>query len=78
MEMFLNFTINSVGLVCMKIKKRNIEQYWKDKPVRFAYMNNCVGCFHRNKLLLKKMYQKHPNKMNWFEKQELNRQQLKD
>ena len=19
----------------------------KDKPVRFAYMNNCVGCFHR-------------------------------
>lgn len=60
-------------LITDQVYKDNIEQYWKDKPVRFAYMNNCVGCFHRNKLLLKKMYQKHPNKMNWFEKQELNR-----
>jgi len=60
-------------LITNQVYKDNIEQYWKDKPVRFAYMNNCVGCFHRNKLLLKKMYQKHPNKMNWFEKQELNR-----
>jgi hypothetical protein len=60
-------------LITDRVYKDNIEKYWKDKPVRFAYMNNCVGCFHRNKLLLKKMYQKHPNKMNWFEKQELNR-----
>lgn len=63
----------SFPLIIDRVYKDNIEQYWKDKPVRFAYLNNCVGCFHRNKLLLKKMYQKHPNKMNWFERQELNR-----
>ncbi len=26
------------------IFKDTIENYWKDKPVRFAYQNNCVGC----------------------------------
>ena len=50
--------------------KDTIEQFWKNKPVRFAYMNNCVGCFHRNPMLLNKMFQKHPNKMDWFVKQE--------
>ena len=46
--------------------KDTIEEYWKDKPVRFAYMNNCVGCWWRSPLLLKKMHEKHPNKMQWF------------
>ena len=35
------------------IFKDTIENYWKDKPVRFAYKNNCVGCFHRSELFLK-------------------------
>lgn len=52
------------------IFKDNVESYWKDKPVRFAELNNCVGCFHRNPMLLKLMEQKHPNKFSWFEKQE--------
>jgi hypothetical protein len=52
------------------IFKDNIEEYWKDKPVRFAYMNNCVGCFHRNEVLLKFMSEKHPNKFQWFCDQE--------
>jgi hypothetical protein len=60
-------------LIKDNIYKDNIEQYWKDKPVRFAWMNNCVGCFHRSTILLKKMYQLHPNKMEWFSKQEANR-----
>lgn len=47
-----------------------IEMYWKDKPVRFAAMNNCVGCFWRSPILLRKMFDAHPNKMNWFLKQE--------
>ena len=57
-------------LIENNIYKDEIEKYWEGKPVRFAYMNNCVGCFHKNPLLLKKMYSKHPNKMKWFEKQE--------
>lgn len=48
------------------IFKDKIEQYWKDKPVRFAYMNNCVGCFHRSPALLKLMSEKHPEKFDWF------------
>jgi hypothetical protein len=50
--------------------KDTIEQFWKDKPVRFAWMNNCVGCFHKQPLLLKKMWEKHPNKLEWFAKRE--------
>ena len=53
-------------LIKDNIYKDNVEEYWKDKPVRFAYMNNCVGCFHRSEVLLKHMSDKHPNKFNWF------------
>lgn len=48
------------------IYKDKIEQYWKDKPVRFAWMNNCVGCMHRSPILLKHMSDRHPNKFQWF------------
>ena len=52
------------------IFKDNVEEYWKDKPVRFAYMNNCVGCWWRGPMLLKHMSNRHPEKMEWFAKQE--------
>ncbi len=57
-------------LIDDNIYKDSIEKYWKDKPVRFAYMNNCVGCFHRNPVLLKLMSDKHPEKFQWFIDQE--------
>jgi hypothetical protein len=46
--------------------KDTIENFWQDEPVRFAYMNNCIGCFHRSPVLLKHMSDKHPNKFQWF------------
>jgi hypothetical protein len=52
------------------IYKDNIESYWRDKPVRFAYMNNCVGCHWRSPILLKHMSDKIPQKMQWFADQE--------
>lgn len=55
------------------IFKQDIVKYWEDKPVRFANYNNCVGCFHRSPLFLAKMFDTHPNKMDWFANQE-NRQ----
>ncbi len=55
------------------IFKDNIENYWKDKPVRFAYANNCVGCFHRNTIMLKHMSNKAPKQFDWFIKQEENK-----
>ena len=60
----------SFPLIQDAIFKDKIEEFWKDKNVRFAFMNNCVGCFHRNELLLKLMSEKHPNKFDWFVKQE--------
>jgi len=53
-------------LIKDQIWKDNIENYWRGKPVRFAYMNNCVGCFHRTPILLKHMSDKNPNKYEWF------------
>lgn len=52
------------------IHRDHIVEFWKDKPVRFAERNNCVGCFHRNPLLLREMWDKHPQKMEWFAQQE--------
>lgn len=52
------------------IYKDQIVEFWKDKPVRFAPLNNCVGCFHRNPLLLRQMFDEHPEKMEWFASQE--------
>lgn len=63
----------SFPLIIDNIYKDKIEEYWKDKPVRFAWMNNCVGCFHRNEILLKKMFERNPEKMQWFADQELGR-----
>jgi hypothetical protein len=55
------------------IFKDTIEEFWNGKPVRFAYMNNCIGCFHRNPILLKHMSEKYPNKFDWFIDKEKNR-----
>lgn len=46
--------------------KDTIEEFWKDKPVRFAYRNNCVGCFHRGELMLKHMSNKAEKQFDWF------------
>lgn len=58
-------------LIKDNIYKDKIENYWKYKPVRFAYMNNCVGCWWRSPLLLKKMSDKCPSKMNYFSELEV-------
>lgn len=56
----------SFPLIDDGVYKDQIEEFWKDKPVRFAYMNNCIGCFHRNEVLLNHMSNRHPEKFNWF------------
>ena len=53
-------------LIENQIFKDNVVEYWNNKNVRFSYMNNCIGCFHRNEILLKYMSDKHPEKFNWF------------
>jgi len=48
------------------IFKDSIVEYWKDKPVRFAYRNNCVGCFHRSELFLNHMSRRNEKQFDWF------------
>lgn len=60
----------SFPLIDEGIFKDKIEAFWKDKPVRFAYQNNCVGCFHRNELMLKHMSVKAEKQFDWFVEQE--------
>lgn len=55
------------------IYKDTIELFWQDKDVRFAEMNNCVGCWWRGEVLLNKMSRLHPEKMNWFSEMEESR-----
>jgi len=66
----IEWQIPKFPLIENNVYKLDILNYWKDKPVRFAPHNNCVGCFHRNPPFLKFMWQEHPNKMEWFAKQE--------
>jgi hypothetical protein len=58
--------------------KDDVKKFWENKPIRFAEFNNCVGCFHREPLLLKYMWQKHPNKMQHFADFEKNRKYKND
>ena len=60
----------SFPLIESNIYKDKIEKYWDGKEVRFAYMNNCVGCWWRSPLLLSHMNTKHPKKIEWFAKTE--------
>jgi len=52
------------------IHRDKVVEYWNEIPIPFAERNNCVGCFHRNPLLLRKMWDKYPEKMEWFASQE--------
>tara|TARA_R110000782_G_scaffold33597_5_gene80893 strand:- start:29 stop:877 length:849 start_codon:yes stop_codon:yes gene_type:complete len=71
----------SFPLIDNGIYKDTIVNYWKNKPVRFAELNNCVGCFHRNPILLNKLFNsEHSNKMEFFsslEKDALNKANFK-
>lgn len=53
-----------------RVFKDDIERYWEDKPVRFARLNNCAGCYFRAPVLLRKQFDHQPEKMDWFLRQE--------
>jgi hypothetical protein len=53
-------------LIQDNIFRDDIVNFWKYKPVEFAWMNNCVGCMHKEPILLKKMMGLHPEKLQWF------------
>lgn len=62
----LPYRVVKFPLIEDRIFKDTIEKFWENKPVRFAYRNNCVGCFHRNELMLKHMSVKAEKQFDWF------------
>lgn len=64
------YRVPTFPLIKDNIYKDKIENYWDNKPVKFAYLNNCVGCFHRSSVLLKHMSNKSPKQFDWFIEQE--------
>jgi len=60
----------SFPLINDGIFKDIINKYWEGKPVRFSWMNNCVGCMGANPFYLKHQWEKNRNKIQWFIDQE--------
>jgi len=58
-------------LIENNLTKDVIYNYWSDKPVRFAYRNNCVASVNRQPLMIAHMATKEKRKVEWFEKQEI-------
>jgi len=69
----IKWRVPKFPLIEDRILADDIYKYWnnnKSVPFIKGYYNNCVGCFHRNPIFLKKMSTEHPEKIKWFAKQE--------
>jgi len=71
-----DWRIPSFPLITDGIFKDKIEKYWNNKPVKFAWVNNCVGCMGASAFYIKHQYSKNQNKIQWFIDQE--KKSLKD
>lgn len=48
----------------------SIQEFWKEKEIDFPIDSNCIGCFWKDVQQLRKNWDDHPNKMEWFSYQE--------
>lgn len=53
-----------------RIYKEDVTRFFENKNIRFAEMNNCVGCWWRKEPLLNMMAKKQPKKFEWFSNKE--------
>lgn len=77
-----NWRYCSFPLVKHSITKKDVNDYWSNngfiggnlfeerRQIKFPIISNCVGCFHKKVDTLCIMASIHPEKMNWFAKQE--------
>lgn len=66
----VEFSRPSAPLIDDRIYREDVNRFFNDKPIRFAEMNNCVGCWWRPEPLLNVMSKKKPEKYDWFINQE--------
>lgn len=59
------YRVAEFPLIDNNVQKHTIYDYWEDKPVRFAYRNNCVMCINRQPLMISHMATKEKRKIEW-------------
>lgn len=59
------YRIAEFPLIKNNVQKDTIYNYWDNKPVRFAYRNNCVMCVNRQPMMISHMAQKEKRKVEW-------------
>lgn len=65
-----NWRYCSFPLVKSSVTKEMVNDFWKNKPVHFPEISNCVHCFWKKADTLSIMAALHPEKMNWAAQQE--------
>jgi hypothetical protein len=57
-------------LIDDKITHYHVQEFWKTKNIDFQADSNCIGCFWKHVQQLRKNWDDHPNKMEWFAEEE--------
>jgi len=59
------YRVANFPLINDNVQKDTIYNYWNNKPVRFAYRNNCVMCVNRQPMMISHMATKEKRKVEW-------------
>jgi len=64
------WAVANYPLIYDKIHHTVVKKYWDDKNIDFPSDSNCIGCFWKDVQQLRKNWDDHTNKMEWFSSQE--------
>lgn len=64
------WAVTNYPLINDRIHHTVIKKYWEDKSIDFPLDSNCIGCFWKDVQQLRKNWDDHTNKMEWFSNQE--------
>jgi len=64
------WAVGNYPLIYDKINHYTIQDFWKNKNIDFPEDSNCIGCFWKDVQQLRKNWDNHHDKMEWFSQQE--------
>lgn len=64
------WAVANYPLINDRIHHTVVKKYWEDKSIDFPLDSNCIGCFWKDVQQLRKNWDDHTNKMEWFSNQE--------
>lgn len=64
--------VSNYPLIYDKVSHFTVYNYWKERNIEFPKDSNCLGCFWKDVQQLRKNYDNHNNKMEWFNSVEKN------